>query len=109
MHVVLPARFFCPVPAEVLQSHELWEVSVVADAVSTPFTAIESPSCVPSMTVEQPITSTPPRAACAQAARAALLARGAQLLARAQRGRVAGVVVGGAHLPPSSLAWGEPG
>ena len=40
-HVVLPARYFCPVPAEVLRSHELWELSVVADAVSTPFTAIK--------------------------------------------------------------------
>jgi len=40
-HVVLPARYFCPVPAEVLRTHELWELSVVADAVSTPFTAIK--------------------------------------------------------------------
>jgi 6-hydroxycyclohex-1-ene-1-carbonyl-CoA dehydrogenase len=40
-HVVVPARYLCPVPAAVLQGHELWELSVVADAVSTPFTAIK--------------------------------------------------------------------
>jgi 6-hydroxycyclohex-1-ene-1-carbonyl-CoA dehydrogenase len=40
-HVVVPARYLCPVPDAVLRSHELWELSVVADAVSTPFTAIK--------------------------------------------------------------------
>ena len=40
-HVVVPARFLCPVPDAVLRSHELWELSVVADAVSTPFQAVK--------------------------------------------------------------------
>jgi 6-hydroxycyclohex-1-ene-1-carbonyl-CoA dehydrogenase len=40
-HVVLPARFFCPVPDAVLRRHDLWELSVVADAVSTPFQAFK--------------------------------------------------------------------
>jgi 6-hydroxycyclohex-1-ene-1-carbonyl-CoA dehydrogenase len=39
-HVVLPARFICPAPEAVLQRHDLWELSVVADAVSTPFQAV---------------------------------------------------------------------
>ena len=40
-HVVVPARYLCPVSDEVLRTHQLWELSVVADAVSTPFTAIK--------------------------------------------------------------------
>ena len=40
-HVVLPARFFCPIPDALFQRHELWELSVVADAVSTPFQAVK--------------------------------------------------------------------
>ena len=40
-HVVLPARFFCRVPDAMLKRHELWELSVVADAVSTPFQAVK--------------------------------------------------------------------
>jgi 6-hydroxycyclohex-1-ene-1-carbonyl-CoA dehydrogenase len=40
-HVVVPARFLCPVPDVVLRGHELWELSVVADAVSTPFQAVK--------------------------------------------------------------------
>jgi 6-hydroxycyclohex-1-ene-1-carbonyl-CoA dehydrogenase len=40
-HVVVPARFVCPVPDSVLATHELWEVSVVSDAVSTPFQAVK--------------------------------------------------------------------
>ena len=41
-HVTVPARFLCPVPETVLDSHELWELSVVADAVTTPFQAVRS-------------------------------------------------------------------
>ena len=40
-HVVVPARFVCPVPDPVLGNHELWELSVVSDAVSTPFQAVK--------------------------------------------------------------------
>ena len=40
-HVVVPARFICPVPEAVLRRHDLWELSVVADAVSTPFQAVK--------------------------------------------------------------------
>jgi 6-hydroxycyclohex-1-ene-1-carbonyl-CoA dehydrogenase len=41
-HVTLPARYFCPVPQNVLKGHELWELSVVADAITTPFQAVRS-------------------------------------------------------------------
>ena len=41
-HVAVPARWLCPVPAAVLATHELWELSVVADAVTTPFQAVRS-------------------------------------------------------------------
>lgn len=40
-HVVVPARFVCPVPASALAKHELWELSVVSDAASTPFEAVK--------------------------------------------------------------------
>jgi len=40
-HVVLPARYLCPVPPSVLEKHELWQLSVIADAVSTPFMAVQ--------------------------------------------------------------------
>lgn len=39
-HVVVPARYVCPVKPEVLEKHELWELSVVADAMTTPFMAV---------------------------------------------------------------------
>lgn len=40
-HVVVPSRFLCPVPDAALASHELWELAVVSDAVSTPFQAVQ--------------------------------------------------------------------
>ncbi len=40
-HVVVPARFLCPVPDAALATHELWELSVVSDAVATPFEAVK--------------------------------------------------------------------
>src|SRR5512146_1312809 len=40
-HVTLPARYFCVVPDRLLASHELWELAVVSDAVSTPFQAVK--------------------------------------------------------------------
>ena len=39
-HVVVPAAFLCPVPDAVLARHELWELSVVSDALATPFQAV---------------------------------------------------------------------
>jgi 6-hydroxycyclohex-1-ene-1-carbonyl-CoA dehydrogenase len=39
-HVVVPARFLCRVPDEVLAHHQLWELAVVSDAMSTPFQAV---------------------------------------------------------------------
>lgn len=40
-HVVVPARFLCRVPESLLNHHELAAVSVVADAVATPYQAIK--------------------------------------------------------------------
>jgi 6-hydroxycyclohex-1-ene-1-carbonyl-CoA dehydrogenase len=40
-HVVVPARFLCLVPDAALSAHELWELSVVSDAVATPFEAVK--------------------------------------------------------------------
>jgi 6-hydroxycyclohex-1-ene-1-carbonyl-CoA dehydrogenase len=39
-HVVLPARYVCPVPISAMVRHELWELAVVSDALSTPFEAV---------------------------------------------------------------------
>ena len=41
-HVTVPARYLCPVPEAVLANHELWELSVVADAITTPFQSVRS-------------------------------------------------------------------
>ena len=41
-YVTVPARYLCPVPEDVLAKHELWELSVVADAITTPFQAVRS-------------------------------------------------------------------
>lgn len=40
-HVAVPARYLCPVGDDVLATHELWQLSVVADAVSTPFMSVQ--------------------------------------------------------------------
>jgi 6-hydroxycyclohex-1-ene-1-carbonyl-CoA dehydrogenase len=40
-HVMVPARFLCPVPDELLATHDLWELAIVSDAVSTPFQAVK--------------------------------------------------------------------
>ncbi len=39
-HVVVPARYLCPVGDDILAGHELWELAVVADAITTPFQAV---------------------------------------------------------------------
>ena len=46
-HTVVPARFLCPVPDAVLTDHALWELSVVSDAVSTPFQAVKRSGLAP--------------------------------------------------------------
>jgi 6-hydroxycyclohex-1-ene-1-carbonyl-CoA dehydrogenase len=40
-HVVVPARYLCIVPDRLLAHHDLWELAVVSDAVSTPFQAVK--------------------------------------------------------------------
>jgi 6-hydroxycyclohex-1-ene-1-carbonyl-CoA dehydrogenase len=40
-HVVVPAKFVCPINDKVLAKHELWELAIVSDAVSTPFQAVK--------------------------------------------------------------------
>ena len=39
-HVMVPARYLCPVSDGLLKTHELWELSIVSDAVTTPFQAV---------------------------------------------------------------------
>lgn len=39
-HLVVPARYLCPVDETVLADHELWELAIVSDAVTTPFQAV---------------------------------------------------------------------
>lgn len=40
-HIKVPAKFLCPVPDDVLKKFSLEQLSVVADAVSTPYQVIE--------------------------------------------------------------------
>jgi len=40
-HVLVPARYVCSIPEPVLAAHELWELSIVSDAVTTPFQAMK--------------------------------------------------------------------
>jgi 6-hydroxycyclohex-1-ene-1-carbonyl-CoA dehydrogenase len=40
-HAVVPARYLCPVGDDLLAGHELWELAVVADAITTPFQAVQ--------------------------------------------------------------------
>jgi len=46
-HVKVQARFLCPVPNEVLGNYSLEELSVIADAVSTPYQVIEKSELEP--------------------------------------------------------------
>ncbi len=46
-HILVPARFLCPVPEEVLQRHSLAELAVIADAVSTPYQVVEKSELEP--------------------------------------------------------------
>ncbi len=40
-HVVVPAKFLAPIPDAALKGHELAELAVIADAVSTPYQVLE--------------------------------------------------------------------
>ncbi len=40
-HIKVPARFLCPVPDELLTKYPLEKLSVIADAISTPYQVIE--------------------------------------------------------------------
>jgi 6-hydroxycyclohex-1-ene-1-carbonyl-CoA dehydrogenase len=40
-HVTVPARYLCPIGDDVLANSELWELAIVADAITTPFQAIK--------------------------------------------------------------------
>lgn len=41
-HVTVPTRFLCSVGDDVLAEHELWEIAIVADAITTPFQAVRN-------------------------------------------------------------------
>ncbi len=40
-HIKVPSRFLCPVPDQALTKYSLYQLSVIADAVSTPYQAIK--------------------------------------------------------------------
>ena len=46
-HIVVPARFLCPVPDELLHHHDLATLSVIADAVATPYQAVKKSGLIP--------------------------------------------------------------
>jgi 6-hydroxycyclohex-1-ene-1-carbonyl-CoA dehydrogenase len=46
-HLTVPARYLCPIPEGALATHELWELSVVADALTTPFQAVKRAGVAP--------------------------------------------------------------
>lgn len=46
-HIVVPYKYLCPVPDEVLKNYSLEQLSVIADAISTPYQVIEKSELVP--------------------------------------------------------------
>ena len=40
-HIIVPYKYLCPVPAQVLEKYSLEQLSVIADAVTTPYQVIE--------------------------------------------------------------------
>ncbi len=40
-HIIVPAKFLCPVPDKVLKKYSLEQLSIIADAVSTPYQVIK--------------------------------------------------------------------
>lgn len=45
-HIVVPARYLCPVPDSVLKDYTLEQISVIADAISTPYQVIKKSELV---------------------------------------------------------------
>ncbi len=43
-HIIVPARFLCPVPDSVLETYSLQQLSIIADAVSTPYQVMKKAS-----------------------------------------------------------------
>ncbi|MBK6930975.1 MAG: 6-hydroxycyclohex-1-ene-1-carbonyl-CoA dehydrogenase [Saprospirales bacterium] len=46
-HIAVPARFLCPVPAQVLQKYPLEHLAVIADAISTPYQVVKKSELEP--------------------------------------------------------------
>jgi len=46
-HIVVPYKYLCPVPDEVLKCYSMEQLSVIADAISTPYQVIEKSELVP--------------------------------------------------------------
>lgn len=40
-HIVVPSIFLCPVPDNVLEKYPLWQLAVIADAISTPYQVVK--------------------------------------------------------------------
>ncbi len=40
-HIIVPARYLCPVPDKVLKKYTLQQLSIIADAVSTPYQVVK--------------------------------------------------------------------
>ena len=40
-HIKVPAKYLCPVPAQVLEKYSIQQVSVIADAISTPYQVVK--------------------------------------------------------------------
>ena len=40
-HIVVPSKYLCPVPEKVLGKYPLWQLAVIADAISTPYQVVK--------------------------------------------------------------------
>ena len=46
-HIIVPARYLCPVPDKVLKTYSLQQLSIIADAVSTPYQVMKKADIEP--------------------------------------------------------------
>ncbi len=46
-HIIVPYKYLCPVPAQVLEKYSLEQLSVIADAVTTPYQVIQKSEIEP--------------------------------------------------------------
>ncbi len=46
-HIIVPYKYLCPVPAQVLEKYSLEQLSVIADAVTTPYQVIQKSELEP--------------------------------------------------------------